>query len=104
MVQESRFQLSLNAGFGYFWYLNNSLVYGKYRRVTGGRLAGNIGLGGVYQLLPNLGVSLNVQYVATNLKRIHIDYHDERTVVKFPFENRMGVARLNVSAGINLLF
>ena len=100
----SRFFMGGNTGFGYFMYRNNSTVFGKGRRVMGDMPAVNFGLNGTYCLSQRIGISLNMQYIFTELYKVHIDYHDEITKVKFPPEKAMQASRLNISGGINFFF
>ncbi len=104
LVNKERWHIRLHTGIGYIRYLNDSRVYGKERKVTGGRIAGNLGLQGEYLFTSHWGISVTTQYILSSIKRVHIDYHNETIIVKFPSTNRLSVSRLNLSAGINYHF
>jgi len=104
--QSNRFKFYLNAGIGGIYYLNNSTVFGKERRVEGGNVAANIGGIVEYRINSSWGVSLNPQYISASLREIHATYHGETTRVIFGGEdkNRLDLSRLNLSAGMNFYF
>jgi hypothetical protein len=58
-------RIQLTAGMGYIHYLNNSKVYGKDRKATGGRLAVNAGLQAAYLIHPHWGVSIEAGDIAS---------------------------------------
>jgi hypothetical protein len=89
-------------GFGAISYLNNSMVYGKERRVTGNYLGGHFGLNATQYLFSNLGLSAEIRYIDSYLKTIYPHYHGERTTVKF-YDN-LYLSRINISAGITYFF
>lgn len=103
-LSSERMNVRLNLGTGYLRYKNNSMVYEKERRVSGGRIAGNIGANAEYMLTPRWGISADVQYVFTNLRKVDSRYHGETIQVKFPSEDRLKVSRLNISLGLGYHF
>ena len=105
LVPRDRAYIRLNVGMGYFRHLDNSTVYGKSRRVTGSSFAGNIGLNGVYYLLPQLGISFDFQYIMTNLSKVNIRYHGEAIELRFRAADWwMQLSRLNISGGLSYFF
>ncbi len=103
-LNNALWRIRMNLGMGYIRYLNNSIVYEKDRKVTGGRLAGNIGLKGEYLFTPHWGLSLSMICIYSNLKEVDIDYHNETVKVKYRIGNRSSVSRLDISAGIHFHF
>ncbi|MDR0748304.1 MAG: hypothetical protein LBF62_01875 [Tannerellaceae bacterium] len=69
----------------YIHYFNNSKVYGKERRVTGGWAGGNAGLQATCLLHPHWGVSAEAGYIASAVKKVDITYHNETIRVEYPF-------------------
>ena len=105
VYQKKQFKLQANAGLGYIFYLNNSTVFGKDRKVTGGNLAANIGVAAEYRINNRWGVSLGTQYVESSLKEINTFYHGENIKVKLgDGGNQLNLSRLNISAGVNFYF
>ncbi|MDH6306181.1 hypothetical protein M2459_002895 [Parabacteroides sp. PF5-5] len=104
LLNKERWRIRLNMGVGYIRYFNDSKVYGKERKVTGGRIAGNLGLRGEYLFTSHWGVSVVAQYILSSIRKVDIDYHGETIKVKFPSDNRLSLSRLNLSAGINYHF
>ena len=105
ILRTEHFEIFVNAGLGYLFYLNNSTVYGKERRVTGGNIAANIGGMVEYKINNKWGVSLGTQYITSNLRKINVFYHGENTKVKFNNkENKLNLSRLNLSVGVNFHF
>ena len=103
-LSNERVNVRLNIGTGYLRYKNNSMVYEKDRRVSGQRMAGNIGVNAEYMLTSHWGVSADLQYVFTNLRKVESNYHGETITVRFPSEDRLKVSRLNISLGIGYHF
>jgi hypothetical protein len=103
-LDKEQWRIRLTTGIGYIHYLNNSKVYGKDRKVTGGRLAGNVGLQAAYLIHPHWGLSVDANYIASAIKEVDITYHNETIQVKYPYSNRLGVSRLSLSAGVQFYF
>lgn len=103
-LNNERMNIRLNIGTGYLRYKNNSTVYEKERRVSGGRIAGNIGANAEYMLTSHWGISADLQYVFTNLRKANSKYHGETILVRFPSEERLKVSRLNISLGLGYHF
>lgn len=103
-LNSERMNIRLSAGTGYLRYRNNSTVYEKDRRVTGGRIAGNIGVNAEYMLSSHWGISADLQYILTNLRKVNSKYHGETILVRFPSEERLNVSRLNISLGLGYHF
>jgi hypothetical protein len=103
-LRTDKFDIKAGPGVGYIWYRNNSMVYGKERRVTGGNIATNIGLNGVWFLSRELGLSLDVQYIDSSLFRVNVDYHGETVKVRFPLKDPLPLERINISLGLSYFF
>lgn len=97
-------RFGLQAGMGYMAYRNDSEVYGKERRVTGGRLVGNLGLRGSYRFGPGWALTVGAQYLLSNLREAEVDYHGETTTVRYPLGDRLGMSRLQITAGLSFQF
>jgi hypothetical protein len=85
-------------------YRNNSRVYEKPRRVTGWSLGENAGLNGTFLFSPRLGLSVDLQYIDSDIKTIRVFYHDETIKVKYPENKPLRLTRLNISAGLRHCF
>jgi len=78
------FDIAFNAGIGSMWYSNNSLVYGKERKVRGSAAAANLGVKAVYNITQDFGISFEVGTIQANLYKTHITYHGETIKVNYP--------------------
>jgi hypothetical protein len=94
--------IRVDFGFGAISYLNNSMVYGKERRVTGNNIGGHFGLNATQYLFSNFGLSAEISYINSYLETIYSHYHEERIMVKF--HDNLYLSRLNISAGITYFF
>jgi hypothetical protein len=103
VYQAGQFNLSFNGGAGYLFYLNDSRVFGKERRATGGHFGAHIGGTAEYKLGERWALSLETAFIYTKLSKINTLYHGENTSVHFS-DNRLNVSRLNISAGLNFYF
>jgi hypothetical protein len=100
----NKVNLRATMGVGSILYLNNSTVYGKKRKVTSNTLAGNIALNGVYHFSPELGLSLNLQYLSSEFNKLNIKYHGETLVVKNYLSGLGAWEQLSVSVGLSYFF
>ena len=57
-----------------------------------------------YKLNPNLGVSLGVQYMYSELLRMRTHYHGERVIVKLDGNNDTNLTRINFTTGLSYYF
>ena len=57
-----------------------------------------------YKLNPNLGVSLGVQYMYSELLRMRTHYHGERVIVKLDGNDDTNLTRINFTTGLSYYF
>ena len=79
-----KFDIVFNAGLGNIWYRNNSLVFGKDRKVKGSAAGANFGLKAVYNFTQNFGISCEIASIWASLNKTFITYHDETIKVNYP--------------------
>lgn len=103
-LKNNRWNIRLNAGYGYLKYLNNSVVYEKDRQVSGRSFAANIGGDVEYKLTSHWGISADIQLLGSKLWWVNSNYHGEDIQVRYPDGKRLNVSRLNVSAGLTYSF
>jgi hypothetical protein len=103
-LDKGPWRLGVTSGTGYIHYLNDSKVYGKDRKVTGGRLACNAGLQGTYMIHPRWGISAETNCIVSAIKETDIRYHGETIQMRYPFWKRLPVSRFSFSAGILFRF
>jgi hypothetical protein len=103
-LDKGPWRLGVTVGTGYIHYLNDSKVYGKDRKVTGGRLACNAGLQGAYMIHPRWGISAETNLIASAIKEVDIRYHGETIRMRYSFGEYLPVSRLSFSAGILFRF
>lgn len=101
-VSTDCFTLRFNLGAGGMFYRNNSEVFGKERRVKGSFIAANVGVNAAYRFARHWAVEADVQYVASQIRKVRSHYHDEAITVRFP--SGLTTTRLNLSAGFSYLF
>ena len=58
----------------------------------------------IYKLNPNLGVSLGVQYMYSELLRMRTYYHEEKVTVKLNSNDDVNLTRLNITTGLSYYF
>ena len=97
-------QIRVTTGPGGVILRNNSEVFGKTRKVKAFTIGLLTNANLTYKLNPNLGVSLGVQYMYSELLRIRTHYHGERVIVKLDGNNDTNLTRINFTTGIILLF
>lgn len=103
VYQTGQFNLSFNGGVGYLFYLNDSRVFGKERRATGGHIGTHVGGIAEYKLGEHWALSLETAFIYAKLSKMNTLYHGENTSVHFS-NNMLNASRINISAGLNFFF
>jgi hypothetical protein len=98
-----QFSLSFNGGLGCLWYLNNSVLYEKDRKVTGSAFALNLAARGIYNVTERIGISLQFMALGGSLQKTKVHYHDEDITVKMKGPT-FNFNRLAVSLGLKFSF
>ena len=102
-LENDRFQLRVNLGAGYMFYLNDSRIYGKERIVKGGNIGGNFGLEGGWRFSNHWGLSVQLQYILSLLHDVDVDYHGETIQVTYPAD-MLKQSRMSVTVGLTCYF
>lgn len=97
-------QIRVTTGPGGVILRNNSEVFGKTRKVKAFTIGLLTNANLTYKLNPNLGVSLGVQYMYSELLRIRTHYHGERVIVKLDGNNDTNLTRINFTTGLSYYF
>ena len=93
-----KIDIVFNGGIGGMWYRNNAIVYEKDRKVKGNSLGANLGLKGVYNFTPHLGISLEASYIGSSLYGFNAAYHDE--IYRVRYEDPISLGQLTFSLGL----
>ena len=104
LVLKSDWQIRVTTGPGGVILRNNSEVFGKTRKVKAFTIGLLTNANLTYKLNPNLGVSLGVQYMYSELLRIRTHYHGERVIVKLDGNNDTNLTRINFTTGLSYYF
>jgi len=99
-VANGKFDIVINAGVGGIWYQNNSMVFGKERKVRGSSVGVNIGLKGVYNFSRQWGVSLEMATIRANLYKTNVNYHYKTIDVKYSGESPFHLDQFTFSIGL----
>ena len=83
---------------------NNSEVFGNTRKVRAFTIGLLTNANLTYKLNPNLGVSLGVQYMYSELLRMRTYYHEEKVTVKLNSNDDVNLTRLNITTGLSYYF
>lgn len=83
---------------------NNSEVFGKARKVRAFTIGLLTNANLTYKLNPNLGVSLGVQYMYSELLRMRTHYHGEKVIVKLDGNADANLTRINITSGLSYYF
>lgn len=95
---------SVTTGPGGVILRNNSEVFGKTRKVKAFTIGLLTNANLTYKLNPNLGVSLGVQYMYSELLRMRTHYHGERVIVKLDGNDDTNLTRINFTTGLSYYF
>lgn len=98
----------LTLGYGYQWYRDAGTVYGKPRKVTMNKIAGNIGLGGEYRLPRHWGIRAGINYIIACSDSYSVRYREETWEVRPHYrksENSLDdISQMSVFAGLSYHF
>ena len=97
-------QIRVTTGPGGVILRNNSEVFGKTRKVKAFTIGLLTNANLTYKLNPNLGVSLGVQYMYSELLRMRTHYHGERVIVKLDGNDDTNLTRINFTTGLSYYF
>ena len=104
LVLTKHWQIRVTTGPGGVILRNNSEVFGKTRKVKAFTIGLLTNANLTYKLNPNLGVSLGVQYMYSELLRIRTHYHGERVIVKLDGNDDTNLTRINFTTGLSYYF
>lgn len=97
-------QIRVTTGPGGVILRNNSEVFGNTRKVRAFTIGLLTNANLTYKLNSNLGVSLGVQYMYSELLRIRTYYHEEKVTVKLNSNDDVNLTRLNITTGLSYYF
>ncbi len=97
-------QIRVTTGPGGVILRNNSEVFGNTRKVRAFTIGLLTNANLTYKLNPNLGVSLGVQYMYSELLRMRTYYHEEKVTVKLNSNDDVNLTRLNITTGLSYYF
>lgn len=97
-------QIRVTTGPGGVILRNNSEVFGKARKVRAFTIGLLTNANLTYKLNPNLGVSLGVQYMYSELLRMRTHYHGEKVIVKLDGNADANLTRINITSGLSYYF
>lgn len=101
---QPRYLLQLAGGIGYQWYHDRSTVYDRPRKVSMGKLAGNLALTGEYFLTGHWGASARLNWLASSSGSYLVEYHNETWQVWNPKSGTGYFGQLSLLFGINYHF
>ena len=99
-----RWQIRVTTGPGGVILRNNSEVFGNTRKVRAFTIGLLTNANLTYKLNSNLGVSLGVQYMYSELLRMRTYYHEEKVTVKLNSNDDVNLTRLNITTGLSYYF
>lgn len=103
MVKE-HYSLQLSGGAGYQFYKDRSKVYGKPRKVSMNKLAGNLALSGEYFLNGNWGISGRLNWLISDSEVYSVKYHSETWNVEKGKDGTGYFGQLSLLFGLNYHF
>jgi hypothetical protein len=98
--QQSRIAIKMLIGGGPVIYNNNSRVFGNKRKAYRTTMAGMVGISGIYRLSSHIGLSAEARYTDGESFQFHVDYHEN----SFKVRQRLPLAQVSISAGVNYIF
>ena len=95
-----KFDIGWNGGFGGMFLKNNGQVFEKPRVLKGGNIGCNLGVRGVVNFTPNIGLSAEIMAIGAYLNKANSHYHDE--VVRVHYVPSLKLNQFTFSLGLKI--
>lgn len=95
--------LLFTAAFGYMGYKNDAVVFDKFQ-ITGSTFGSAVDIGYDYQIVKNIYLGAQASFIGGVLNTQTSNINGTETTVKLPDDQKEGLSRLDLSAGIRFNF